>query len=88
MGYLETIQMVMPKLQGFRFNLCPGLEFAPERRDYPDPESWVPDRWMVNPSTKMDATEQDKWFWAFGSGSRRCLGQNLAMEGKETSILS
>lgn len=49
---------------------------------FPDPESWVPDRWMVNPSTKMDATEQDKWFWAFGSGSRRCLGQNLAMEGK------
>ncbi|KAJ5690710.1 Cytochrome P450 [Penicillium macrosclerotiorum] len=47
---------------------------------FPDAESWVPDRWMVNPSTKMDATEQDKWFWAFGSGSRRCLGQNLAME--------
>ncbi|KFY16869.1 hypothetical protein V492_01040 [Pseudogymnoascus sp. VKM F-4246] len=47
---------------------------------FPDPESWVPDRWMVNPSSKMDATEQDKWFWAFGSGSRRCLGQNLAME--------
>ena len=30
--------------------------------------------------SKEDLEKKEKWFWAFGSGSRMCLGRNLAME--------
>ncbi|KAL8637389.1 MAG: hypothetical protein Q9228_005330 [Teloschistes exilis] len=44
---------------------------------FPDCESWRPERWLGGYG---DRAEQEKWFWAFGSGSRKCLGDNLAME--------
>ena len=42
-----------------------------------EPETWNPSRWL-------DASEEQKreigrWFWAFGSGGRMCVGSNLAM---------
>lgn len=45
---------------------------------FPNPEAWIPDRWLH--LTKEEAVEKEKWFWGFGSGSRMCLGKNLAME--------
>lgn len=30
----------------------------------------------------MEEGEQDRWFWVFGTGSRRCFGQNPAFEGE------
>ncbi|EEP79349.1 predicted protein [Uncinocarpus reesii 1704] len=46
---------------------------------YPSPTTWDPTRWIVDASDPK-AGERDRWFWAFGSGSRQCLGQNLAFE--------
>lgn len=45
---------------------------------FPNPEVWMPERWLN--LSKEEADEKEKWFWAFGSGSRMCLGRNLAME--------
>ena len=44
---------------------------------FPDPESWKPDRWLESSDEQM--REMQRWFWAFGSGGRMCVGSNLAM---------
>ncbi|KAK3689005.1 cytochrome p450 monooxygenase [Podospora appendiculata] len=44
---------------------------------FPDPEAWRPERWID--ATPDELTEMRKWFWAFGSGSRMCIGSNFAM---------
>ncbi|KGO57006.1 Cytochrome P450 [Penicillium expansum] len=46
---------------------------------FPDAEAWIPDRWLDD-NQQFAPGEQERWFWAFGTGSRRCLGQNLALE--------
>ncbi|KAI1965948.1 hypothetical protein LOZ58_000849 [Ophidiomyces ophidiicola] len=46
---------------------------------YPYPSTWNPKRWLVDAKDPM-AGARERWWWAFGSGSRQCLGQNLAME--------
>ena len=45
---------------------------------YPEPESWQPERWLKASETEMK--EMLRWFWAFGSGGRMCIGSNLAMQ--------
>ena len=45
---------------------------------FPNPEVGMPERWMT--LSKEESELKEKWFWAFGSGSRMCLGRNLAME--------
>ena len=44
------------------------------------PEEWNPDRWLSNDKQKL--VEMNKWDWTFGSGSRMCLGKNLAWQRK------
>ena len=44
---------------------------------FPDPESWNPGRWLE--SSEEQLREMQRWFWAFGSGGRMCVGSNLAM---------
>jgi hypothetical protein len=51
---------------------------------FPSPESWMPERWLErNESREGSSAEQlremQRWFWAFGSGGRMCVGSNLAM---------
>ena len=38
---------------------------------------WRPERWL-RPAAEI--AHMEKQFWAFGSGSRMCLGMSLAME--------
>ncbi|OCK82314.1 cytochrome P450 monooxygenase-like protein [Lepidopterella palustris CBS 459.81] len=39
--------------------------------------SWKPERWLeVDGESRK---EMDRWFWAFGSGGRMCVGSNLAI---------
>ena len=49
---------------------------------YPDPLSWQPKRWF-NANEEMN-----RWFWAFGSGGRMCVGSNLALQGTFSLSLS
>ena len=45
---------------------------------FPEPESWRPERWLI--ATEEEMKEMLRWFWAFGSGGRMCIGSNLAMQ--------
>ncbi|KAK5113316.1 hypothetical protein LTR85_010933 [Meristemomyces frigidus] len=44
---------------------------------FPEPEAWLPSRWLD--ATEAQHKEMSRWFWAFGSGGRMCVGSNLAM---------
>ena len=46
---------------------------------FPDPEAWRPERWTE--SNKAQKEEMGRWFWAFGSGGRMCVGSNFALQG-------
>jgi cytochrome P450 len=50
---------------------------------YSDPEAWKPERWLEASEEKLK--EMNRWFWAFGSGGRMCIGSNLAMYRKFTT---
>lgn len=59
-----------------------------ERSVFPDPEAWLPARWIDSSNlenqddcgtTPEQLKEMQRWFWAFGSGGRMCVGSNLAM---------
>ncbi|KAE8319046.1 cytochrome P450 [Aspergillus transmontanensis] len=47
---------------------------------YPDPETWQPKRWLKGVNSDSDLEERRRWFWAFGSGGRMCVGSNLALQ--------
>jgi hypothetical protein len=44
-------------------------------------EEWLPERWMGDKKKEVK-----DWFWAFGSGSRGCIGRDFAIQG--ASIIS
>lgn len=44
---------------------------------FPDPDIWQPSRWLDADEAQL--REMGKWFWAFGSGGRMCVGSNLAL---------
>ncbi|EXJ86287.1 hypothetical protein A1O1_06657 [Capronia coronata CBS 617.96] len=43
----------------------------------PDVESWKPERWLLEDKDQVRQMEQT--LWAFGSGTRGCVGKHLAM---------
>lgn len=43
---------------------------------FPEPHDWKPQRWL-DASTE-ELTVMKRWFWAFGSGGRMCIGSNFA----------
>lgn len=46
---------------------------------FPEPLIFSPERWLGKPDT---VTEMKKWFWAFSSGGRMCIGLQLEDPGK------
>jgi cytochrome P450 len=44
---------------------------------FDQPDKWLPSRWLEVDEEK--AKEMRRWFWAFGSGGRMCVGSNLAI---------
>lgn len=48
---------------------------------FPDPETWQPKRWLADENRSAELEERRRWFWAFGSGGRMCVGSNLALQG-------
>ena len=47
---------------------------------FPEPEVWRPERWLQ--ASKEEKDEMMRWFWAFGSGGRMCIGSHFAMSGE------
>lgn len=45
---------------------------------FPNPQEWRPERWLEGSKSNRD--EMMRWFWAFGSGGRMCIGSNFAMQ--------
>lgn len=48
---------------------------------YESAETWVPERWLGNKKKIVG-----EWFWAFGSGSRGCIGKAFAIQGRFISL--
>lgn len=49
---------------------------------FSEPETWEPKRWLDDANPSADLEERRRWFWAFGSGGRMCIGSNLALQGR------
>ena len=46
---------------------------------FPQPGRWEPRRWLGADAKVDGGGDKARWFWAFGSGGRMCIGSNLAM---------
>ncbi|GAM87864.1 hypothetical protein ANO11243_058920 [Dothideomycetidae sp. 11243] len=46
---------------------------------FPEATKWRPQRWLDEHGQVDSSGEKARWFWAFGSGGRMCIGSNLAM---------
>lgn len=55
---------------------------------FPSAEQWKPERWLDGKGGLLTAESEDggeryremmRWFWAFGSGGRMCIGSHLAI---------
>ncbi|KAJ5267147.1 hypothetical protein N7478_009955 [Penicillium angulare] len=44
---------------------------------FPDPEEFIPERWLDSNIEKLKEMEQS--FFAFGAGSRTCVGKNISL---------
>ncbi|KAL4886761.1 cytochrome P450 [Aspergillus karnatakaensis] len=53
---------------------------------YPEPESWEPKRWLRDGNSEAELEERKRWFWAFGSGGRMCVGSNLAVQEMKLAV--
>jgi cytochrome P450 len=47
---------------------------------FPNPEVWDPARWLDETIIEEQRRERDRYFWAFSSGGRMCIGSNFAMQ--------
>jgi cytochrome P450 len=47
---------------------------------FPNPEVWDPTRWLDDQISEEQKRERDRYFWAFSSGGRMCIGSNFAMQ--------
>ncbi|MCJ1312913.1 hypothetical protein MMC25_006589 [Agyrium rufum] len=45
---------------------------------FPEPETWRPERWLE--ADEAQRREMGRWWWAFSSGGRMCIGSNFAMQ--------
>lgn len=46
---------------------------------FPDPLEFKPERWLTSDQQLLpESADQNKWFWAFSSGARMCIGIHLA----------
>ncbi|KAL9036907.1 MAG: hypothetical protein Q9214_005932 [Letrouitia sp. 1 TL-2023] len=55
-------------------------------RVFPSPLTWNPSRWLD--ASEAHKTEMGRWFWAFGSGGRMCVGSNFAMQTMKFIVAS
>ncbi|PVI00347.1 cytochrome P450 [Periconia macrospinosa] len=60
---------------GVRVSASAGLLHMNEEV-FEEPEEWRPERWLGKEGLSK---EGKRWFWAFGSGGRMCIGSHLAL---------
>ncbi|KAL1962436.1 hypothetical protein VTN77DRAFT_9707 [Rasamsonia byssochlamydoides] len=48
-----------------------------DARVYPEPDSFIPERWLESSPEKLKEMEQS--FFVFGAGSRTCIGKNISL---------
>ncbi|KAK5108221.1 hypothetical protein LTR62_008677 [Meristemomyces frigidus] len=81
-------------------NLPPGIRVQSQAWSlhrnptvFPNPETWNPARWLPASYPSSQAfeaaqREMSRWFWAFGSGGRMCVGSNLAMYDMKAIVVA
>lgn len=47
---------------------------------FPRPDLFEPTRWLSSHTSAEQLREMNRWFWAFGSGGRMCIGSHLALQ--------
>ena len=47
------------------------------QKTFPEPEKFIPERWLESSEEKL--AEMEKSFFAFGAGTRTCLGKHISM---------
>jgi hypothetical protein len=59
-----------------------AMPYALHRNEdvFPEPESFNPSRWLPSHTSEEQLKEMNRWFWAFGSGGRMCIGSHLATQ--------
>lgn len=60
---------------------------------FPEPEKWRPERWMKTEGADGEEKERRlaemrRWFWAFGSGGRACIGRHFAWNAMKHAVAS
>ncbi|KAK4624547.1 Cytochrome P450 monooxygenase orf2 [Fulvia fulva] len=75
-------------------NLPPGIRVQAQAwslhrnpRVFPEPEVWNPERWLNEQGELRNDPRMARWFWAFGSGGRMCVGSNLAMLDMKATVV-
>lgn len=54
---------------------------------FAEPEEWRPERWMVGEDDDDGSlAEMRRWFWAFGSGGRVCVGRHFAVNAIKHAV--
>lgn len=46
---------------------------------FPDPLKFDPERWLPSKANADHLLEMKRWWWAFSSGARMCIGMHLAL---------
>lgn len=77
-GYADIPPNTRVNAQGYSLHRNPEV--------FPEPETWQPKRWLEAENLPANLEEKRRWFWAFGSGGRMCVGSNLALQGMDLKI--
>ncbi|KAF5855112.1 hypothetical protein ETB97_010039 [Aspergillus alliaceus] len=77
-GYSDIPANIRVNAQAYSLHRNPDV--------FPDPETWQPRRWLKDLNSNSDLEERRRWFWAFGSGGRMCVGSNLALQAIYTNF--
>lgn len=51
---------------------------------FPEPEIFDPGRWLTKDEEAL--REMHRWFWAFGSGGRMCIGRHVAIQNMKLIV--
>ncbi|KAE8352951.1 putative cytochrome P450 monooxygenase [Aspergillus coremiiformis] len=71
-GYSDIPANIRVNAQAYSLHRNPAV--------FADPETWQPQRWLKGINSDSELEQRKRWFWAFGSGGRMCVGSNLALQ--------